>query len=339
MFVSPEGRTRSPTTDSGKKGVSGNSFMRVSHSDLESLMATLEVSFVTLTECLVSPGWRLELGGHDDPGIHYNLTGMGRMIVGNRPPIDLLPHTLVIVPAGEYFHIEAPVDGGSERTLRTVNGKSQTFVPGALHKFVAGADTPQIIMICGYFCASYGASVNLFATTTAPIVEQFDATDQLDQNLKTALAELIAQEVGAGAMSTSLMKLVLVTLLRRSLKSIQSWVERFSLFSDPHIARAFADMAARPGADHSIESLAKAAALSRSAFMARFTALFGRAPMTVLRDLRMRQATVQLTATHLPIEQIARNAGYASRTSFIRAFRKNYGCDPSGYRASASIQQ
>lgn len=308
-------------------------FARISTSDLEILMVTLEVNFVKLTECLVSPGWRLELGGYDEPGIHYNLAGTGRMVVGNRPPIILQPHTLVIVPAKEYFYIEAPVDQGSGLPPRTLNGRTQVFAADALRRFVAGDDAPQLILICGYFRASYGASVDLFATSSAPIVEQFDASDRLDQKLKAALAELVAQEVGMGAMTTSLMKLVLVTLLRRSLSSVKAWVERFSLFSDPHIARAFAAMAAQPGGDHSIDSLAKTAALSRSAFMARFTGLFGRAPMMILRDLRMRQAAVQLTAKQLSVEQIARNAGYASRNSFIRAFRKTYGRDPSGDRA------
>ena len=62
-----------------------------------------------------------------------------------------------------------------------------------------------------------------------------------------ALDELIAQEVGAGAMTTALMKQVLVTVIRRSLRSKDVWAERFCLLSDPHVARAFAEMAARPG--------------------------------------------------------------------------------------------
>jgi AraC family transcriptional activator of mtrCDE len=54
--------------------------------------------------------------------------------------------------------------------------------------------------------------------------------------------------------------------------------------------------------------------------------------MTVLRDLRMRQAAEQLTASALTVDEIIRHAGYASRSSFVRAFRKAYGIDPSSYR-------
>jgi len=126
---------------------------------------------------------------------------------------------------------------------------------------------------------------------------------------------------------------VIVVLLRRSISSMQSWVERFSLLHDPQIARAFSEMASRPGRPHSLQSLAQRAALSRSVFAQRFTTLVGRPPMTVLRDLRMRQAAHQLASGTLSVDQIAAHAGYDSRTSFVRAFRKAYGADPTAYRA------
>ena len=82
----------------------------LSPSDLDNLMMILEVEFVKLAECVVSPGWRLEMAASDAPGIHYDPIGMGRTIVGNHPPIDLQPHTLIFVPAGRSFCIEIAVD-------------------------------------------------------------------------------------------------------------------------------------------------------------------------------------------------------------------------------------
>jgi AraC family transcriptional activator of mtrCDE len=120
---------------------------------------------------------------------------------------------------------------------------------------------------------------------------------------------------------------------------MNAWVERFSVLSDPLVARAFAAMAMRPGDDHSLQSLAHLACLSRSAFVARFTSAVGKSPMQVLRELRLRQAMYQLKASGLPIELIARNAGYSSRSSFIKAFRKSYGVDPSEARRSVPAQE
>jgi len=315
------------------KNVSKNPAKRIAAHDLDRLITTLEVDFVMLAECLVSPGWRLSLGPKDTPAIHYNLTGTGRMIVGNWPPIPLSPHTLTILPPHSAFKIEVGHDSGSP--LTTVESRQFPFEPGKLRRVVAGNGDPRVILICGYFSASYGASIDLFAKLPVPIVEKFDAADQLDQKLKSALAELVAQEVGSGAMTMALMKQVLVTIFRRSLSSPNLWAERFAVLNDPQIARALSDMVARPDAPHSIETLSGASALSRSAFMLRFTKALGASPMTVLREMRMRQAKVLLAVDSLSIDQIARAVGYANRASFFRAFRKVHGMDPSDYRANA----
>ena len=131
-------------------------------------------------------------------------------------------------------------------------------------------------------------------------------------------------------MSAALLKLV---LLRRCLISTNAWVKRLSILSDPPIARAFAEMASRPSVPHTIQSLSHAVGLSRSSFMARFSAAFGESPMSLLRRLRMRRAADLLTANALSIDRVALNTGYQSRSSFTRTFRTYYGSDPSEYRA------
>jgi hypothetical protein len=69
--------------------------LRISPGDLERLLGTLDVNFVALSECLVSRGYSLELVATNAPGIHYNIVGTGRAIVGNRDPLPLMPHTLI----------------------------------------------------------------------------------------------------------------------------------------------------------------------------------------------------------------------------------------------------
>jgi AraC-like DNA-binding protein len=302
----------------------------LSASALDSLMSALEVDFLKLVECLVSPGWRLSLAGNVVPGIHYCLAGTGRMIFGEEPPIAFTPHTLVITPPGRPFRLEALEDKDPAGPIGTVESRSLQFPAGELVRVVAGDREPEIVMICGYFRASYGASVELFAELAAPIVESFTAADQLDDKLKAALEELLRQEIGSGAMSTALLKQVLITLLRRCFVSADRWAERFVALSDPDIARAFSDMVARPGAPHSVQTLADTAGLSRSTFMARFATAFGDSPMTVLRQLRMRRARTLLATQNLTTERVAAAVGYSSRSSFHRAFQKTYGKPPTG---------
>ena len=131
----------------------------------------------------------------------------------------------------------------------------------------------------------------------------------------------------------------MIALFRKSLTSSRLWTERLSLLGDPPIARAFAEMTARPGAAHDVETLARVAGLSRSAFMDRFKRLFGESPMAALRDLRLRHAATQIGTGHLSVDQAAHDAGYSDRSSFARAFRKLHGCQPSEYKERLSAMR
>jgi hypothetical protein len=146
------------------------------------------------------------------------------MILEGYSRIELMHHTLVITPPKTLFYIEVPSDSCSVSKQSTVGGRWKEFPPRAIRRFGAGDASPQLILICGYCRASLSASVDLFSILTMPIVEQFDAADELDLKLKAALAKLIAQEVETGAMTRSLLKQVLIALFRRSLTSVNQWV-------------------------------------------------------------------------------------------------------------------
>ena len=322
-----------PTSNVAKDNVQN---LRASRSDLGILMAMLEVDVITLTECLVSRNRQLSFPAAETAGIHYNLEGIGQMRVGTGPPIPLTPHTLVITPPRQPVRIDAATGQGAASRTGVLEARWKSGdVPETVQRIGAGSSDPAVSMICGYFRASYGSSIDLFATLASPIVERFDATDQLGYRLEAALAELADRQVGMEAMATALLKQVLITLLRRSLSSGELRLEQFSILSDPQVTRAFARMAADPGALHSVTTLSETAGLSRSAFMARFAGAVGCSPMAALRQLRMRQASNLLTANVLSIEQIAHAVGYESRSSFSRAFRHAFGSDPAEYRALA----
>ena len=310
---------------------------RTSDAELERLLASIEVSLVRWAEYVVNPGERTSFPASEMPTLQYTLAGDGELKVADRPPIPIASHCLLIVPPGRPFSIDArrsqsamSFDCMTERLFRSSATAGMTSRPAA------DIGPSQIKLVGGCFRACYGWSVDLFARLMVPIVERFDDGDQVDEKLRSALCELHEQQVGADVITKALLKQVLVMLLRRSLKSPGKWIERFALFGDPQIARALADMVAHPEAAHSVDELSRAAGLSRSLFMARFAGEIGRPPMTVLRELRLTRAADLLRLKNCPVDRAARAAGYSSRSSFVRAFKAVYGCEPSDWKASAA---
>jgi AraC-like DNA-binding protein len=314
--------------------VSDSPIFRGQRPELETLIAKLDVDFICLAECWVSPGWSLSFPSLPAPAIHYVLMGDGLISLDKGPDLDLGFGSLVVVPPRTQFRVQ--VRSQRPEGIRNLEAdvdwemSSSTF-----QRFVAGEGEPRLALICGYFRASYAGSIEPFGSLPCPIMERFHPSAGLEARMRDALEELNAKQVGMEAMTGALLKQVLISLLRRSFATAGLLEKRFPVLGDPQVARALADMLARPGGEHSVSHLARTAGLSRSSFMARFADAFGTSPMTALRNIRMRHAAEMLEADILSIEQIAHAVGYGSRSSFFRAFRQTFGHDPSTHRSRA----
>jgi AraC-like DNA-binding protein len=90
-------------------------------------------------------------------------------------------------------------------------------------------------------------------------------------------------------------------------------------------------VAARNGA--SLEGAAAAAALSPFHLIRVFRAAYGETPLAWATGRRLEAARDALLLTGDAIEEIARGAGYESRTAFDRAFQRRFGDTPGVLRA------
>jgi AraC family transcriptional activator of mtrCDE len=108
------------------------------------------------------------------------------------------------------------------------------------------------------------------------------------------------------------------------------------MLSDPEIVHVFARMVKTPASSFSTQTLSQIAGLSRSVFMARFTKAMRHPPTGILRQLRMKEASLLLADEQLTIEDVAQAVGYLSRSSFYRAFSEIHGTAPSTFRSHRS---
>jgi AraC-like DNA-binding protein len=110
---------------------------------------------------------------------------------------------------------------------------------------------------------------------------------------------------------------------------------------DPVLGRALSAFHADPAQPWSLESLARAAGLSRSAFAARFTDLMGETPMSYVTAWRMDLAARLVQERSLPLSRVAQRVGYRSEAAFNRAFRRAHGLTPGAFarRGSAFLDR
>jgi len=105
--------------------------------------------------------------------------------------------------------------------------------------------------------------------------------------------------------------------------------------ADPKLAIALRAMHEDPAAAWNVAQLARAAAMSRSAFFERFSQAVGMAPMAYLLAWRMALARQLLRRGELKLAEIAERVGYGSVSAFGVAFTRHVGMPPRRYAQSA----
>jgi transcriptional regulator GlxA family with amidase domain len=91
-------------------------------------------------------------------------------------------------------------------------------------------------------------------------------------------------------------------------------------------------MHAAPEQPWTVDGLARAAGMSRSAFAARFKAMLGFGPLTYLARWRMHRAAELLATSDAPAAAIASAVGYETEGAFGKTFKRYVGETPGAYR-------
>ncbi|WAI81733.1 AraC family transcriptional regulator [Achromobacter spanius] len=163
---------------------------------------------------------------------------------------------------------------------------------------------------------------------------------KLDQHRSLAfqsVLEMLALEtespgLGSEAVVSRLFELLFVHAIRAYAAQpggpTQGWL---GAIADRHLALALEAMHDAPAQDWTVESLARAAGMSRSGFAARFKAVVGQSPLDYLTRWRMHCASRLLQENHA-LSDVASQVGYESAAAFSRIFRREMGVTPAEFR-------
>lgn len=197
--------------------------------------------------------------------------------------------------------------------------------------------TPQTVLLCGYcrLDAPRGHPlVEALRSLTILRAEELAQHAWLKSTLEQLSAEYLAETPGSEVVVDRLTEVLLVELIRIHFSRSETGGFIRALYDKP-IAKTLALMHARPEEHWTLEGLASAAAMSRSAYSARFKELVGQTVFEYLTAVRMQRAQALLRESGQSLAAIAARVGYTSRLAFSKAFKRLTGTTPSLYRRQA----
>jgi AraC-like DNA-binding protein len=109
--------------------------------------------------------------------------------------------------------------------------------------------------------------------------------------------------------------------------------------SDKHLGKAIQAMHSGFDRSWSVESLAREARMSRSAFALKFRTVLGQTPLEYLTRWRMHKAGDMIRSSNTSFSEVASAIGYGSESSFSRVFRREMGVAPREYRRKCALLQ
>lgn len=295
------------------------------------LLSNLSVHVEPFAICTVSDGWRVHLPG--PPGIlfHFVLEGVGMLYGPRNDAHSIAPLHLGVIPAGAKHVLE---------THSEIHDELRIDAPPAgdrICQIIAGSVAePELVVGCGIVNVRYGPSLDLFDHLREVLAVDLSDVPDAFTTFQGIMAEQEAAIAGSDAMTAALMTQCLVYLFRQLSSQDDGSLPWLVALQDERLGRVVDMILDDPGADHTVDSLAETAAMSRSAFAEHFAESFGRSPINFVNHVRMQRAAELLAVGNMSTDAIARSVGYSSRSHFSRAFKEHSGLSPNAFRAESA---
>ncbi|MFD1146141.1 AraC family transcriptional regulator [Saccharothrix hoggarensis] len=274
--------------------------------------------------------WALRFGASDGAGFHVVLRGSCRLIPPGGDPVPLSPGDVVFLPHGRGHTVADDPATPSVDVVQAPDGswaETEDVPPG---------DGPTTVLLCGSYRLNRARAHPLL--TGLPEVVHVPARMGSHPALRAAVdllgGELERPGPGSDAVVPALLDTLLLYILRawlhdHSATAVTGWA---AALADPALADALHAVHGDPAHPWTVRELAARAGLSRATFARRFTAVVGQPPLAYLTWWRMTVARRLLATSDVPLRAVAREGGYSSEFAFAKAFKREFGQSPGGYR-------
>jgi AraC-like DNA-binding protein len=208
--------------------------------------------------------------------------------------------------------------------------------PGEVMKLSHGGGGATTRTVCGFLACNETLSNPILSAL--PRIFKVDMRNDprsawLESSLQFAAAEAAEWRVGSAIVLARLSELLFVEAVRRCIDALpadrKGWLAGVR---DRFVGRALSLLHAQPAHAWTVDELARKVGLSRSALAQRFTDLLEQPPMQYLARWRLQLAAQELLIGGKSLAAIATQVGYDSEAAFNRAFKREFGMPPAGWR-------
>ncbi len=265
---------------------------------------------------------------------HVVVSGRVLLKTGEAEETLLHPGDFALVPHGEGHLLQsdptAPTPAILDLDRERVSERYEILRHGG-----GGAPTGLICGAVRFDQPSGHKLVDLLPATIVIGASQSHQTEWMQSTLRLMAAEARELRPGGETVVTRLADILVV-------QAIRVWIESdpaarlgwLGALRDKQIGRSIALMHREPARPWTVEALAGEAAMSRSAFSARFTEMVGEPALQYLTRWRMHLGQAAL-ADGATIAEVAPRLGYQSEAAFARAFKRVMGMAPGAARRSS----
>lgn len=224
------------------------------------------------------------------------------------------------MPTGEIF------------TLRPGN---VVLLPHNSAHRLSHVDNESTCIVCGTLRLQHSA--RYFLTSLPETLFVAPVNHSVEYNWLREAIPFLQQESrsampGVDALCSQICATFFTLAVREWIAQVNTEKNILSLLLHPRLGAVIQQMLEMPGHAWTVESLASIAHMSRASFAQLFRDVSGTTPLAVLTKLRLQIAAQMFSREMLPVVVIAESVGYASESSFHKAFVREFGCTPGEYR-------
>lgn len=295
---------------------------------LSGVVATMRAGRAKFARSSRAAGWGNRFASYPGGGFHVLLHGSCWLIDAGGGAVPLRAGDVVFLPHGSAHGLSDRPD------------VSLADLPADSGRDGAGLQDDPTTIRAHLLCGAYRLDRSLahpFLQSLPDVIHISAGSRHHDLHVAVDLlgAELTDQRAGSDAVLPALLDLVLIYLLR-------AWLDQRAgeelargwpvALADPFLAIALRHIHDEPARRWTVQDLATAAGMSKTAFARRFSSVVGQPPLTYLTWWRLNTAARILSRSDTALAGVARQVGYSSEFAFATAFRREFGVAPGRFR-------